>query len=140
MCPMRLTHVNFHTQGNQPVFLQPDYDAAMRALVLEVVSRYCILCPVWEVMPTHMHLIVAGFDDYPRHRVIHHIKGITANGFFKRYPELREDLLGGHLWSKGYYWVDITSQRQYQATVRYILDNRANAGLEPPMPLTASGE
>ncbi|HXT37293.1 MAG TPA: hypothetical protein VN837_17095 [Chloroflexota bacterium] len=49
---MRLTHVNFHTQGNKPMFLQADYDAALRTLMMDVLARYHILCPVWEVMPT----------------------------------------------------------------------------------------
>ncbi|HXT34664.1 MAG TPA: transposase [Chloroflexota bacterium] len=133
---MSLLHVNFHTLGRRPVFIQEEYDAAMRGLLTDVLDRCRIYCPAWEVMPTHVHLIVQDFDDYPRDRVMQQIKGATAYGFFKQYPSLREDLLGGHLWAKGYFWVEIVSYRQYVATADYIRANRHNAGLEPPVPLS----
>jgi REP element-mobilizing transposase RayT len=137
---MPLYHVNFHTLGNRPIFEIVEYDEAMRVQLAEVILRHTTFCPEWELMPTHVHLIVHDFKDLSRSRVIHHIKGATANGFFKKYPCLREDLLGGHLWTKGYYWVEITSQSQFRATVAYIRNNRAAVGIEPPQPLRRSEE
>jgi REP element-mobilizing transposase RayT len=132
---MALYHVNFHTLGSRPVFELPEWDATIRQLILDTLARHCILCPVWEVMLTHIHMIVFEFGDLSGSRVVHLVKGAAAHGFFRIYPFLREDLLGGHLWTKGYYWTEITSQRQYRATVEYIRDNRTTAGLEPPSAL-----
>jgi REP element-mobilizing transposase RayT len=131
-----LYHVNFHTLGSRPLFEQQDWDSTIRSLIADVLLRHSTLCPAWEVMPTHVHLIVHDFEDLPRSRLIHQLKGATAHGFFGQYPFLRQDLLGGHLWMKGYYWTAITSQRQYRATVDYIRNNRSAADLEPPMPLS----
>lgn len=132
---MALHHVNFHTLRSMPVFEQQEYDVAIRAMLADVLQRHAIMCPVWEVMPTHVHLIVKDFDDFPRTQIVQRIKGASAHAFFQQYPHLRADLLGGHLWSKGYYAVLITSHRHYRATVDYIQNNRARAGLQPPTPL-----
>jgi len=45
---------------------------------------------------------------------------------------LRDDLLGGHLWTKGYYAVGIVTYTQFLATLDYVRTNRADAGLLPP--------
>ena len=131
---MGLYHINFHTVRGIPVFEQPGYDATMRACLGALIDRHGILCPAWEVMPTHVHLLIAAFPDFPRSRIVNCIKGGASFAFFRAYPELRPDLLGGHLWSKGYYAVLITTQEQLATTIAYIRNNRANASL-PPYPL-----
>ena len=52
---------------------------------------------------------------------------------------MRPDLLGGHLWTKGYYWVRIANHRQFLATLHYGRENRRQARLAPPVPLQPSG-
>jgi REP element-mobilizing transposase RayT len=135
---MALYRVNFHTLGSRPIFELPEWDATMRRLIAGSLERHDILCPAWEVMPTHIHMIVLDFADAPRSRLVRLVKGGTAHGFFLAYPFLRGDLRGGHLWTKGYYWTAIPSQRQYRATVQYIRDNRTTTGLEPPQALANS--
>ena len=132
---MALHHINFHTVRNIPVFEQPVYDAMMRACLGTLIDRHGILCPAREVMPTHVHLIIEDFPDFPRGEIVNRLKGGAAFAFFRAHPELRADLLGGHLWSKGYYAVLITSQTQLTTTIAYIRNNRANASLPPPSPL-----
>ena len=132
-----LHHVNFHTLGRRPIFEADVYDRMMRSCLTRVIAERGILCPVWELMPTHVHLIVEDFPDVPRPRIMQHLKGDTSRGFFATYPELRGDLLGGHLWAKGYFAVRIVTHRQYVATVEYIRTNREHADLPPPVPLEA---
>jgi putative transposase len=132
---MGLHHVNFHTVRNIPVFENDEYDAMMRTTIKVVIRERQILCLVWELMPTHLHAIVADFDDFPRGMILQHLKGDTSRQFFRTYPDLREDLLGGHLWSKGYWATRIISHRQFQATLDYIRTNRTRADLLPPVPL-----
>ncbi len=136
---MGLHHVNFHTLLSKPVFEQELYDGMMRTVVKAVLRERRILCLAWELMPTHLHAIVEDFDDYPRGMILQHLKGDTSRAFFRTYPELRVDLHGGHLWSKGYWATRIVSHRQFCATLAYIRNNRMQADLTPPVVLQPYG-
>jgi putative transposase len=91
-------------------------------------------------MPTHIHLLIEDFPDYSRSAILAHVKGDVSRAFFRVFPHLRHDLLGGHLWAKGYYWVAVESHRQVSATIAYIQANRERADLTPPMELRISSD
>jgi putative transposase len=136
---MALHHVNFHTLYSKPVFEDGTYEYMMRACLRTTLHERKILCPVWEIMPTHVHMIIEDFPDLPRSRIMQYIKGDTSRAFFANFSELRLDLLGGHLWMKGYYAVHSASYHQFLATIRYIRTNRERADLLPPVPLEPHG-
>ena len=136
---MALHHINFHTLYSTPIFSQDAYDHMMRGCLTAVLRERKILCPAWEIMPTHVHMIVEDFPDLTRPTIVKHVKGDTSRAFFVTYPEPRADLLGGHLWTKGYYAVRIITHRQFLATLHYIRTNRERADLPPPAPLEHFG-
>jgi len=137
---MPLQHVNFHTWRNRPVFAQPEFDGMMRRCLPDVLGSRGVLCLAWEIMPTHVHLVVADFPDFSLPAIMKHVKGDTSRAFFACFPDLRADLGDGHLWRKGYYAAAISSHRQYLATVSYVKSNLAAAGLAPPTSLTAADD
>ena len=56
-----------------------------------------------EVQPDHLHLFLS---IPPRHSVataVKILKGTIARKLFVRFPELKKELLYGHLWSPSYY-------------------------------------
>jgi len=136
---MGLHHVNFHTARHQPVFESEPYDTMMRMTIRAILRERRILCLAWELMPTHLHAIVADFDDFPRSMILQYLKGDTSRAFFQTYPELRMDLQGGHLWSRGYWATRIISHHQFGATLEYVRSNRERAELPPPVPLEPYG-
>jgi putative transposase len=125
-------HVNFHTAHNKPVFHVDEFDAMLRACLGFVLANREINCPVWEIMPTHVHLIVEDEPSKPLSMIMKHLKGDTSRAFFRNYPDLRHDLYGGHLWARGYYSVAIQTADQYRAARAYIRANRRQAGLSAP--------
>ena len=133
---MALYHANFHTLYSTPIFEHDAYDHMMRGCLREVIRTRRVICLAWEVMPTHVHMIVEDFADLPLSTIMKHVKGDTARAFFATFPHLRADLLGGHLWTKGYYAVGIVTHDQFLATLHYVRTNRARADLSPPVPLT----
>ncbi len=78
---MPLHHVNFHTLDSKPIFENDAYHEAIRRLIRDVLRARRILCLAWEVMPTHVHMIVEDFVDMPLPTVIKTVKGITAHDF-----------------------------------------------------------
>jgi REP element-mobilizing transposase RayT len=137
---LALYHVNFKTLGGRPIFEQEEYDRMLRACLPSVLQQREVISLAWEIMPTHVHLLIADFPDYPRSTILQHVKGDVARAFFRAFPHLRHDLLGGHLWAKGYYWVAVESHRQCRATIAYIQANRECADLAPPMELQVSSD
>jgi REP element-mobilizing transposase RayT len=125
---IRFYHVNFHTFHNEPVFLAKDVDSAIRAIMRDVLREHQILCLAFEVMPTHVHLILADFPDKSRSESMRLLKGATAYHFLRDQPAFRNDL-GDHLWQEGYDWQEITTHRQFVATLRYVRENRARGGI-----------
>lgn len=125
----RVYHVNFHTMRNRRVFEVPEYQSFVESRLTEVLERWSIPCLAWQIMPTHVHLVLITFPDQPLARALNLIKGYTARHVLLDAPELRADL-GDHLWQEGYDWVEVTSHRQCANAVRYVRENRQLAGLE----------
>ena len=117
------------------MFEHAEYDTMLRECVRDILRRHRILCLAWEVMPTHMHMIIEDFPDLALSQIVKLVKGNSAYAFFKAFPHLREDLLGGHLWAKGYYTVHIATHDQFCATLTYVRTNRERADLPPPVSL-----
>ena len=125
----QLFHVNFHTNRNRPVFEALEYDALARRELKAALAKWRVPCLAWEVMPTHVHLVLLTFPDLPLARLMRLLKGRMAHEILAAAPDLREDL-GDHLWQEGYDWVEVTSHRQCLNAVRYVLENRRRGGLE----------
>lgn len=124
----QMFHVNFHTMHNRPVFEVPEYRALLESALADNIARWEIPCLAWQVMPTHVHLVVLAFADRSLGKILNLIKGSTARAVLLAAPELRADL-GDHLWNEGYHWVEIKSHRQCAAAIRYVLENRVRGGL-----------
>jgi REP element-mobilizing transposase RayT len=125
----QIFHVNFHTARNLPLFANPDYEALIWQALTEALAHWQNSCLAWQVMPTHIHLTLITFPDLPLGRIMRLMKGRTAHELMAQAPELRGEL-GDHPWQEGYDWVEITTQRQCAAAVRYVQENRRAAGLE----------
>ena len=56
-----------------------------------------------EVQPDHIHLFVSIPPSTSVADAVKILKGSTARKLFVRFPELKKQLWGGHLWSPSYY-------------------------------------
>ena len=50
-----------------------------------------------------MHIFVGAAPKYAPSRIMQIIKSITAKNIFKKYPDIKKQLWGGHFWSDGGY-------------------------------------
>jgi putative transposase len=56
-----------------------------------------------EVQPDHIHLFVSIPPAVAVADAVKILKGVTARRLFQRFPQLKDRLWGGHLWSPSYY-------------------------------------
>lgn len=56
-----------------------------------------------EIQPDHIHLFVTIPPAIAVADAVKVLKGVTAKLLFQRFPELKQRLWGGHLWSPSYY-------------------------------------
>src|SRR5450755_1787970 len=62
----------------------------------------------WEVgslnvQPDHVHLFVSAPPAIAPSLIANTLKGITARQVFKHFPAMKQELWGGHLWSRSFY-------------------------------------
>ena len=59
---------------------------------------------IWkEIQPDHVHLFVSIPPALAVADAVKVLKGTTARGLLQRFPALKKQLWGGHLWSPSYY-------------------------------------
>ena len=78
-----------------------------------------------EVMPDHIHLLVACKPQNRLSDSIKVLKGNTARWLFLRFPEIKKSLWGGHLWNPSYYVATVSDRNEEQIT-RYIQEQKTH--------------
>ena len=72
-----------------------------------------------EVQPDHIHLFISIPPATSVADAIKILKGSTARMLFVKFPELKKQLCGGHLWSPSYY-VGTTGNVSSETIQKYI--------------------
>lgn len=84
-------------------------------------KRYALAA--WCIMPTHVHVLVERFSDYPLPKIIHSWKSFTAHAINKNEGR------SGPLWLREYFDRFMRSEDQFAWTADYIERNPVSAGL-----------
>jgi putative transposase len=72
-----------------------------------------------EIQPDHIHLFVSIPPAVAVADAVKILKGITARRLFQRFPQIKNQLWGGHLWSPSYY-VGTAGNVSVETIRRYI--------------------
>lgn len=76
-----------------------------------------------EIMPDHVHLFISASPNHLVASIVKALKGVSARLLFKKHPELKEQLWGGHLWNPSYY-VGTVGQISEEIVRRYIEEQK----------------
>lgn len=71
--------------------------------ILKISNKYGFTVEAMEVLENHVHLLVTIPPKYSVANAIRWYKGITGKWLFLKYPELKQQLWHGHVWSRSYY-------------------------------------
>jgi putative transposase len=98
-------HYHFVTpvKYRKAIFGHADREHTLVEISKEIEERYEIEFEQIGIDTNHVHYLVSAAPKYAPSVLIQIIKSITARELFKRYPELREQLWGGELWTEGYF-------------------------------------
>ena len=68
----------------------------------------------------HLHIVVEGAPRYAPSRILQICKSILAIQIFKQFPELKEELWGGELWSDGGHIDTVGDGQGLEAVKKYV--------------------
>lgn len=78
-----------------------------------------------EVMPDHIHIFISAHPKYSPTAIVKVLKGVTGLRLFKKYPELKKEYWGGHIWSPSYYIG--TAGTVSAETIKMYIENQKGA-------------
>ncbi len=76
---------------------------ALDDIIREICSQNEWLVIAQEIQPDHVHLFLTIPPAISVSSAMKQLKGVTARKLFLRFPELKQQLWDGHLWSPSYY-------------------------------------
>ena len=83
-------------------------------MLYDLAEEYKFQILAMEVMPDHIHLLVDCRPQFYISDMIKIMKGNIARQMFLAYPELKKELLGGHLWNPSYCAVTVSDRNREQ--------------------------
>jgi putative transposase len=72
-----------------------------------------------NVQPDHVHLFLNAPPHVAPSQIAHTLKGMTARKVFQCFPEIKQQLWGGALWSRSYY-VGSLGDMSVDVVLKYI--------------------
>lgn len=75
----------------------------MKSILKKIADEYGIIIEKFEVMPDHVHMLLSFNPKHAPSTIVKTLKGVSARDWFKQYPETKEQLWKGHLWSSSFF-------------------------------------
>ncbi len=95
-------HLVWCTKYRKQVFTGKAADD-LKELLLQIAQENNFSIEQMEVMPDHVHLFITATPNHLIASMVKALKGVSARFLFKKHPELKKRLWGGHLWNPSYY-------------------------------------
>ncbi len=73
----------------------------LKDIFLEIEKRYYFKFHAFGTEEDHLHILVEARPRYSPSEIMQTCKSITAKEIFKKFPEIKEELWGGHFWTEG---------------------------------------
>lgn len=111
-------HIVWCTKYRKQV-LKGEIEKYCKEILHDVAEEYGFQITAMEMMPDHVHLLLDCKPQFYIPDMVKIMKGNTARKLFLRYPGLKKQLWGGHLWNPSYCVVTV-SDRSFEQVKRYV--------------------
>ena len=91
-----------------------------KILIKEIADRYEFEIEEVGSDGDHVHILLSSPPRYSPSKVMQIIKSITARMMFKTFPEIKDELWGGELWSDGGFVGTIGETQGLEGMKKYI--------------------
>lgn len=118
-------HLIWVTKYRKPIFNTNEKRQTMLILLKEIAYTHDIDVQEAEAMADHIHLLVSFPPRLSITNVMKLFKGASARLWFKKYPETKTQLWGGHLWSRSYY-CGTTGSMSTEIVKKYVQEQRTH--------------
>jgi len=113
-------HLVIVMKYRRKILIKPEYVQYLCFLVKEIGARYEFEIEELGSDGDHVHILVSAPPRYSPSRVMQIIKSITARMMFEKFPEIKQQLWGGELWSDGGFVGTIGQALGLESMKRYI--------------------
>lgn len=96
-------HLVFVTKYRKQIFTSKKTQDVMNEILYGIAKNNDTEIKYIEVMPDYIHMIVSFSPDKTPSSIVKSFKGTSARQWFKQYPQTKQLLWGGHLWSPNYF-------------------------------------
>lgn len=94
----------------------------LKTLLSEIADSNGFKIQIMETDKDHIHLLL---DCKPQHHIpsiVKALKGNSARAMFKKFPELKNKLWGGHLWNPSYFIATVSENTREQ--IKEYIENQ----------------
>ena len=114
-----LYHLVCVAKYRRAVLTEP-VDTLIKQLCLEISKRHEIHFIEIGTDADHIHFLIQTVPTMAPQRIVQIIKSITAREVFKQIPEVKKQLWGGQLWTKGYFINTVGRTGSENAVKQYV--------------------
>lgn len=123
-------HLVFVTKYRKTVFVTDDHRGEMVDILKKIANGKGVSVQRVEVMEDHVHMLISFPPKEAPSSVVKSLKGVSAREWFKRHPETKKSLWGGHLWS-GSFFMSTVGNVSKAVVDAYIRDQMAKKLSDP---------
>lgn len=96
-------HLVFVTKYRKEIFTNDEKRQYLKDVLLKLATNTNTEIEQIEVMKEHVHLLISFSPKYSISDIVKSLKGTSAREWFKKYPETKQLLWNGHLWTPSFY-------------------------------------
>lgn len=119
-------HLVFVTKYRKKMFTNDELRTKLKTILQSIADYKGVTIQSIEVMPDHVHLLITFPPKFAASDVIKSFKGSSAREWFKAFPNDREKLWKGHLWSNTFFMSTFGNVSE-DVIEQYIKDQMKNS-------------
>ena len=96
-------HLVFVTKYRKPMFTTPELRDKLKSILESIANYKGVIIHSMEIMDDHVHLLITFPPKFSASGVVKSFKGSSAREWFKAFPNDRNKLWKGHLWSNTFF-------------------------------------
>lgn len=97
--------------------LYGEVDTDLKTILLQISQDNDFLITEMESDRDHIHLLIECKPQHYIPNIVKALKGVSARALFKKHPNLKTQLWGGHLWNPSYFVATVSENTEEQIKI-----------------------